>query len=291
MNPRRSHHSMTTVAIFGAGEIGGAVAHALALRSSASRIILIDAAGQVAAGKALDIQQMGAIARFSTRLEGTTDPTRAIGCDVCVVADRAAQPPVEWQRDLDLESIRRLAHDVGRAPLVLAGAKQESLLHALAHEAGLDRRRLIGSAPEALKAAACAMVALEAGCAVSEVSLSVLGRAPHGIVVPWTEASVNGYAVEKVLTQVAIARVERRTAHSWPPGPHALGAAAAAVVHGMAESARRRFCVAAALDGEFDARRAVGTLPALVGPFGIERLFVPSLNTRERVQVETALAD
>ena len=52
---------MTTAAIIGAGDIGGAIAHALARRESANRVWLIDAAGSAAAGKALDIQQSGAI--------------------------------------------------------------------------------------------------------------------------------------------------------------------------------------------------------------------------------------
>ena len=51
---------------------------------------------------------------------------------------------------------------------------------------------------------------MEAGCSVTEVSLSVLGRAPRAIVVPWVEASIGGYALEKVLTQAQLARVEAR---------------------------------------------------------------------------------
>jgi malate/lactate dehydrogenase len=281
---------MSTIAIFGAGDVGGAVAHALATRHTASRVILIDGAGQVAAGKALDIQQMGAIAQFPTRVEGTTDPTRAIGCDVCVIADRAGQPPTEWQRDADFGAVQRVARDVGEAPLVLAGVRQESLISALAFEAGIVRRRLIGSAPEAVRAVARAMVALETGHAASEIQLGVLGRPPAGIVVPWTDASVNGYLVERMLSQVAVARVERRIASSWPPGPHALGLAAAVVVQGLVESARRSYCVWAALDGEFGARRTVGTVPAFLGPRGLERTVVPELTARERVRVETALA-
>jgi hypothetical protein len=90
---------MSTVAILGAGELGGAVAHALAERGCASRLLLVDAHGQVAAGKALDIQQAGAIRASSTKLDGTTDPTRVAGCGVCVVADRFGPPSAEWRRD------------------------------------------------------------------------------------------------------------------------------------------------------------------------------------------------
>ena len=68
---------MSTVAIFGAGPLGGAVAHALAERGLTSRVVLIDPAGQVAAGKALDILQAGAITGATTHLNGTTDANQA----------------------------------------------------------------------------------------------------------------------------------------------------------------------------------------------------------------------
>jgi len=48
---------MQSVAIFGAGELGGQVAHLLARRDVARAIVLLDDAGTVAAGKALDIAQ------------------------------------------------------------------------------------------------------------------------------------------------------------------------------------------------------------------------------------------
>jgi malate/lactate dehydrogenase len=128
---------MSTVAILGAGELGGAVAHAVASSGMARRVVLVDPLGQVAAGKALDIQQAGAITAFRTRLAGATDPTQAIGCHVCVVADRAGASSSEWRRDDGLEAVARLAHDTGRAPLVFAGTSQESLIQALVVEVGV----------------------------------------------------------------------------------------------------------------------------------------------------------
>ena len=68
---------MIDVAILGAGELGGALAHVLARRGIVRTIQLIDPAGQVAAGKALDIMQAGPVERFSTPVAGGTDITRA----------------------------------------------------------------------------------------------------------------------------------------------------------------------------------------------------------------------
>ena len=89
---------MATVAIVGAGDIGGACAEALAAHDLVGHILVIDAAVNAAAGKALDIQQAGAIGGVHARLEATSDESRAIGCAAYVIADRFAPGSPEWQR-------------------------------------------------------------------------------------------------------------------------------------------------------------------------------------------------
>ena len=278
---------MTTVSILGAGELGGSVAHALARAERVGRVVLIDDGGTIAAGKALDIQQSGAIDGFHTRVEGTQDLTRVTGCSVCVVAD-SSRPAAEWHGESGLAMMRRLNGFVGEAPIVLAGAGQADLLLAAVREAGFRRERVVGSAPEALAAAARAIVALEAQCSPSEVALSVLGT-PSSFLVPWSEASIAGHSVERVLTQVQVRRIEARLALLWPPGPQALGAAAARVVEAMITSARRVPGVLTVFGGEFGVRNRVGVLPCLLGPGGITEVRPPALSARERVQLETAL--
>lgn len=280
---------MATVCIIGAGDIGGASAHALARGERVSRVLLIDGDGKVAAGKALDIQQSGAVDRFHVRLDGTDDASRVAGCAVCVVADRFGRPSSDWQGDEGLVMLTRLASYAGDAPLVFAGASQDGLLQALAREGHVRRERLAGSSPEALSAAIRAMVAMEANCSPSEVALTVLGAPPSGFVVPWSEASIGGYSLERVLSQVQLTRIEARSSSLWPPGPFALGLAAARVTEAMVQHSRRAFSVLTVLGGEFGVRGRVGALPVNLSPAGITRTRVPTLNTRERVRLETAL--
>lgn len=280
---------MSTVCIIGAGELGGATAHALARRERVRRVILIDDAAGVAAGKALDILQAGAVDASHTQLEGSADLSRVVGAEVCVVADRSGRTSSEWQGDEGLALLNRLAPYAGDAPLVFAGPSQASLLLTGAREVHIRRERLIGSAPEALCGAVKSMVAIEAHCSSTEIALTLLGAPPRGFVVPWSEASVGGHALERVLTQVQLSRIEGRVAHLWPPGPHALGLAAARVAEALLTSSRRTFSVLSVLEGEFGARGRVGVLPARLSTQGIVETRVPALNTRERVQVENAL--
>jgi malate/lactate dehydrogenase len=161
---------------------------------------------------------------------------------------------------------------------------------AAARELGIRRERLIGSAPEALRAAVTAMVAMEARCSPREVRLTVLGVPPGGVVIPWGEASIGGYALERVLQQVQLVRIEARVTSLWPPGPYALGAAAARVAQAVVANARESLAVLTPLDGEFGIRRTVGILPAVFARCGFVHTRVPALDTRDRVRVETALS-
>ena len=280
---------MSTVCIIGAGDVGGAVAHALARGERVARVLLVDTAGRVAAGKALDIQQSGAVEGFHVRLDGTDDLSRVTGCAVCVVADRFGHPSSEWQGEEGLALVTRLAPYAGDAPIVFAGAAQAGLLLAAAGEGHLRRERLIGSSPEALVAAVRAIVAMEAHCSPAEVGLTVLGTPPAGFVVPWSEASIGGYGLERVLSQVQLVRIEARAARLWPPGPFALGLAGARVTEALIQSSRRAFSALMVLDGEFGVRGRVGALPVILSPSGIAHTRAPTLNTRERVRLETAL--
>jgi len=280
---------MASVAIIGAGSLGGAVAQALAARDKVRRVLLVDAAAGVAVGKALDIMQSGAVSGSHTRLEGTDDLSRAVGSAVCVIADRHGPPEAEWSGDDGLALLRQLVPWTTNTPLVFAGASQTGLILTARREHHLPRPLLIGSAPEAFASAMRSMVALEAGCSPAEVSLAVLGLPPAGLVVPWSEAAIGGFALERTLTQVQMSRLDARAPRLWPPGPFALGMAAARAVEAVVTASRGALSVLTVLDGEYGVRNRLGSMPALLDAGGVAALRVPSLSSRERVLVETAL--
>src|SRR5687768_7424277 len=177
---------MHEVAIVGAGELGGALAHVLARRDIASRIRLIDASGQIAAGKALDIMQASPIQRFSTTVSGSTDITKAASADIVVLADGAGGP--EWQDGQGLLLLTQLAAVAAKALVLCAGATQRELVDRAVRELRFARSRIVGSAPEALAGAVRALVALEVDGAPRDVALTVLGVPPAHAVVPWEDA-------------------------------------------------------------------------------------------------------
>ena len=68
-----------------------------------------------------------------------------------------------------------------------------------------------------------------------------------------------------------------------------LGLAAATVAEGMIRAARRTFSVLTVLDGEHGVRGRVGAVQAFLNQGGIAATRTPSLSTRERVLLDTAL--
>lgn len=262
------------------------------------RIVLVDEAGGPAAGKALDQMQAAPIDGYSTRISGTSDDSTAIGAVCIVIADRFGPPSTEWTGDAGLALLGRVAAMAPHAPIICAGAGHLPLVERAVHELGISRQRVFGSAPEALRAAATAMTALEAGCAPADVSLTVLGRPPSGWVVPWNEAAIAGRSVSDVLSASALLRLDGRIARLWPPGPRTLGGAAARLVSVALSRSPRRTSAFVVPDALADATRAndaprltsgASALPIVLGPSGITRIDVPALSARDRVRLETAL--
>jgi malate dehydrogenase len=280
---------MPLIAIIGAGEIAGAVARALAVRSRVDLVRLIDANGSVAAGKALDLRQSGPISGSDTRIESATDVAAASGAAVVVLADGAGG--VEWTGEAGLALLRRLAKSGGldRAALICAGATQRVLMQQAFDELGLVRRRVIGSAPESLAATARAVVAAEARAASNQVALTVLGRPPDRIAIPWNEASIGGHSVSALLNPPQVSRIERRVRGLWPPGPNALGTAAALFCEAVACGSRRIFSAFVSLDRDNGTKAPVCAWPVVIGPSGLERVTSPVLTGRDKVVVDEVL--
>lgn len=279
---------MASVAVVGAGELGGSIAQALAAGGTASRVVLIDATGAVARGKALDLMQAGAISGHHVRLEATGDPMAVAGCDAVVLADVAALGAGEWRGDDGFALLGRLYHYSAGAPLILAGASQHELVPRALRELRVPTRQIFGSAPEALLSAIRALVAADVPCSPSEVGLGLVGR-PGGWIIPWSEGTVGGYAITRVLTQARLARLEARCARLWPLGPSVLGLAAARAAEAVLIGSRRACHVLTVARPDSAAGSPVTTVPVCLGPAGIVEHLTPYLSSRDSVHLDTVL--
>ena len=71
------------IALIGAGQIGGTLAHLAALKEMGD-VVLFDIAEGTPQGKALDIAEAGPVEGYDASLKGTTDYADIAGADVCI---------------------------------------------------------------------------------------------------------------------------------------------------------------------------------------------------------------
>lgn len=278
---------MREVAIIGGGDLGGALAHVLARRGAARTVRLIDAAGRVAEGKALDIAQAAPVEGFATAMVGGTDWASAAGADAIVIADRFGAG--EWDGDDAVLLLSQLARAAPRAILVCAGASQRDLVERGVRDRRIPRARLFGSAPEALASAARALAALAVDGSPRDVSLSVLGVPPDHTVIPWQDAALAGFALARMLDEPSRRRLEARAAALWPPGPYALASAAAIAIDAAAGRTRRIVSCFVAPDTASGENTRTAAMPVRIGAAGIIDVVMPPLSVVERIALENAV--
>lgn len=274
---------MSFIAIIGAGPIGGSLAHKLAQRSRVAEVRLIDTAGNIARGKALDILQSAPIESCSTRVSGTDAINAAAGADVIVIADHGSGEG-EHSGEAALALVRQLAALDASAPIVCAGASQRDLMMKATGELRLPTPRVIGSAPYALESALRALAGVMIDGTGVEVTLRVVGVPPRSAVVAWEEATAHGQPLSSALAAHQIAALSDRIRSVWPPGPYALGSAAARVVEALVNGSRRRYsCFVALRPG------VVAAMPVELGSGGVLRVVEPTLTRQERTMLDNAL--
>jgi malate dehydrogenase len=279
---------MSFIAIVGAGAIGGALAQRLASRGRVREVRLIDDQGSVAQGKALDIQQSGAVDGFTTTLTAATAIGAAAGAAAVVIADASAGD-AEHTGETGLALVKRLAAIELQAPLIFAGNTQRSLIVRAATELHVPRQRLIGSAPAALESAVRALAALDADGSAAEMQLRVVGVPPGAAVIAWEEATASGQPISALIPPHRLAAISSRLPRLWPLGPLALASAAARVAEAAANGSRRRYsCFVCVAEGEMPV--AVLAMPAEIGRMGVARVLRPSLTQQEQTLLDNAAA-
>ncbi len=276
---------MSDVAIIGAGELGGAIAHLLARRNIVRAIRLVDEAGRVAAGKALDITQAAPIEGHATEVEGSADTIAAAGAAIVVVADRASRDA----QDDALIRLATIARGNTEAGVVCAGSGHGELVDRASRELRIPRTRIFGTAPEALTSAARAMVALHISGSPADVGLTLLGLPPSNIVIPWADATIGGFSAVARIGEPERRRISATLQALWPPGAFALAAAAVKAIDAMRGGSRRVCTCFVAPDRSAGIRARTAALPVRLGPSGIESIVEPRLSVQERVALETAM--
>jgi malate/lactate dehydrogenase len=276
---------MSVAAIFGAGPIGGAVAHRLAELGVVREIRWIDENVAAASGKALDIAQAGPIGRFDTRLTATSDGLAAAGARVIVFAD--AFSGAEWRDEAGVEQMTRLTRAGTDATFVFAGPNQTPVMEAAARTLNVPANRLVGTAASALVGAVQAITAIELD--LSSVQVAVVGRAP-AFVIGWSSATAGGsFLIDRIPAHRLLA-ISGAMSRLWPPGPLAIGSATARIVASLVHGSRLMHQATTIVSDLLGAKNAAVLLPLVLGHGRVLSHHLPSLSPQERTDLSNAIA-
>jgi len=294
------------IALIGAGQIGGTLAHLIGLKHLGD-VVMFDVAEGIPQGKALDIAQSSPVNDFDSRLTGANSYEAIEGADVCIVTAGVPRKPGMSRDDLlgiNLKVMEQVGAGIKKyAPkafVICITNPLDAMVWALRTYSGLPQNMVVGMAGVLDSARFRYFLADEFNVSVEDVTAFVLGG--HGdSMVPLTRYSaVAGIPVPDLVkmgwtTQARIDEIVKRTANGGAEIVNLLKTgsafyAPAASAIAMAESylldKKRVLPCAAHLSGQYGIKDLYVGVPVVIGAKGVERVVEIDLNGAEREAFE-----
>jgi len=172
------------IALIGAGQIGGTLAHLAAMKELGD-VVMFDIADGTPQGKALDIAESSPVDGYDAALSGTTDYKDIAGADVCIVTAGVARKPGMSRDDLlgiNLKVMKSVGEGIREncpnAFVICITNPLDAMVWALREYSGLPSEKVVGMAGVLDSARFQHFLADEFSVSVKDVSAFVLGG--HG---------------------------------------------------------------------------------------------------------------
>jgi malate dehydrogenase len=294
------------VTVVGAGHVGATCAMRLAEADVFSEVVMVDVVPGLAAGLALDLWHSSGLRRFGTRLRGGTDVADGAGSDfVVLTAGRARQPGMS-RTDLTAanaaivgevcDAVRRFSPD---ATVVVVTNPLDEMTHLAWQRTGFPTNRVLGMAGVLDSIRFCSLVALETGVRPETVYALALGSHGEEMVVPLSQARIEGSPIEGRLDQSILDRLVERTRNSGAEvvkllekgsAYYAPAASAAEMVVAMARDSKAVLPACVMADGSYGITGTYLGLPARLGRAGVEGIVELPLTSAEVAELRAAAA-
>jgi malate dehydrogenase len=294
------------IALIGAGQIGGTLAHLIGLKELGD-VVLFDIAEGIPQGKALDIAESAPVDGFDARYAGTNSYEAIDGADVCVVTAGVPRKPGMSRDDLlgiNLKVMEQVGSGIKKyAPnafIICITNPLDAMVWALQKTCGLPRQMVVGMAGVLDSARFRHFLADEFNVSVEDVTAFVLGG--HGdTMVPLVRYStIAGIPLPDLVkmgwtTQGRIDEIVDRTRNGGAEivnllktgsAFYAPAASAIAMAESYLKDKKRILPCAAGLNGEYGIRDLYVGVPAVIGAKGVERIVEIELNGSERSMFE-----
>jgi malate dehydrogenase len=290
------------VTVVGAGNVGATCAQVLAAHDYAD-VVLVDIKEGLPQGKALDINQMGAVLGYEPRVQGSNSYDETAGSDVVVITAGLPRSPGMSRDDL-VATNEKIVKDVtekatAKSPdaiLIIVSNPLDAMCHVAKNVSGRPKERVFGMAGILDTARFSTFIAWEAQASVKDVTAMVLGGHGDQMVPVVSATTVGGIPLRRLVGEADIDAMVQRTAKgggelvellgtsAW----YAPGAAAAQMVDSIMLDEKRVLPCTAYLEGEYGIDGLYMGVPVKLGPKGIEQIIELDLSDEEQAAMQAS---
>src|SRR5919106_6758933 len=297
------------IALIGAGNIGGTLAH-LAAAKELGDIVLFDVVEGVPQGKALDLSQCGPVEGFDAKIIGSNDYADIEGADVIIVTAGVARKPGMSRDDLlgiNLKVMKAVGDGIkAHAPaafVICITNPLDAMVWALREFSGLPHHMVVGMAGVLDSARFRHFLAEEFGVSVEDVTAFVLGG--HGdTMVPIVEYStVAGIPIPALVkmgwsTQERIDEIVKRPRGGGgeivallKPGSayYAPATAGIEMAEAFLRDKKRLLPCAVHLTGQYGVDNLYVGVPCILGAGGVEKIVEIELNDQAKQNFQVSV--
>ena len=292
------------IALIGAGQIGGTLAHLISLKEIGD-IVLFDIAEGIPHGKALDIAESTSVDGLDINLSGANDYSKIKDADVCIITAGVPRKPGMSRDDL-LGINLKVMKDVGNgikqnAPnsfVICITNPLDAMVWALQKYTGFSTEKVVGMAGVLDSSRFCYFISEELNVSIKDVSAFVLGG--HGdTMVPLTRYStVGGIPLPDLvsmgwISQEKLEAIVQRTRDGGAEivsllktgsAFYAPAASAISMAEAYLKDQKRILPCAACCFGEYKLDGIYVGVPAVIGKTGIEKIIEIELSEEEAAQ-------
>ncbi len=298
------------IALIGAGQIGGTLAHLAGLKELGD-IVLFDIAEGTPQGKALDLAESSPVDGFDAKLSGANDYKDIAGSDVIIVTAGVPRKPGMSRDDLLGINLKVMA-SVG------AGIKQhapgafvicitnplDAMVWALQKASGLPANKVVGMAGVLDSARFRYFLAEALNVSVKDVHAMTLGGHGDDMVPLVRHSTVGGVPLPDLvkmgwLTQEKLDAIVERTRKGGGEivallktgsAFYAPAASAIAMAESYLNDQRRILPIAAHLSGQYGVKDMYVGVPAVIGANGVEKVVEIAFDAAETEMFKKSVA-
>ena len=290
------------ITLIGAGQIGGTLAHLIAIKELAD-VVLFDVAAGIAKGKALDIAQSSPVEGFNVNLSGTDNYDDTKNSDVIIVTAGVPRKPGMTRDDLlgiNLKIIKQVAEGIKNtspnAFVICITNPLDVIVMALQKYSGLPKNKVVGMAGILDSSRFIYFLSQELKVPVKKIRSFVLGGHGDSMVAMLGSTEVEGKKIVDLVQEGKISkeRLNKIVDRTKKGGAEivkflekgsAFYAPAASGVE-MAEcylkDLKKQLPCAVYLNGEYGTKDIYAGVPVIIGSGGVEKIIEINLSQEEK---------